>query len=88
MHVDSQEVSNLVALAMRQSMTASELREQIFIHPSSTEALNDVLGSWNNTERIYAAGGYPGWIAASGVDLARQRVSECSSVRGCATEPE
>lgn len=44
MHVDAQEVVNLVALAMRQSMTASELREQIFTHPSSTEALNEVLG--------------------------------------------
>lgn len=44
MHVDSQEVINLVALAMRQKMTASSLRDQIFTHPSSTEALNEVLG--------------------------------------------
>lgn len=44
MHIDSQEVINLVALAMRQSVTASELRDQIFTHPSSTEALNEVLG--------------------------------------------
>lgn len=44
MHVDSQEVINLVALAMRQSMTASQLRDQIFTHPSSTEAINEVLG--------------------------------------------
>lgn len=43
MHVDSQEVVNLVALAMRQHMTAAELRDQIFTHPSSTEALNEVL---------------------------------------------
>ena len=44
MHVDSQEVINLVALAMRQGMAASQLRDQIFTHPSSTEALNEVLG--------------------------------------------
>ncbi|MFJ2146323.1 hypothetical protein ACIOJF_13610 [Glutamicibacter sp. NPDC087831] len=43
MHVDSQEVVNLVALAMRQRMSAAELRDQIFTHPSSTEALNEVL---------------------------------------------
>lgn len=44
MHVDSQEVINLVALAMRQRIGAAELRDQIFTHPSSTEALNEVLG--------------------------------------------
>ncbi|WP_349931092.1 hypothetical protein ABNP34_01590 [Glutamicibacter mishrai] len=44
MHVDSQEVINLVALAMRQGMAASQLRDQIFTHLSSTEALNEVLG--------------------------------------------
>jgi len=44
MHVDSQEVINLVALAMRQGMAASQLRDQIFTHPSSSEALNEVLG--------------------------------------------
>lgn len=44
MHVDSQEVINLVALAMRQKVTASQLRDQIFTHPSSTEAINEVLG--------------------------------------------
>ncbi len=44
MHVDSQEVINLVALAMRMGLTASALRDQIFTHPSSTEALNEVLG--------------------------------------------
>lgn len=46
MHVDSQEVINLVALAMRQGATASALRDSIFTHPSSTEALNEVLGSF------------------------------------------
>ncbi len=43
-HVDSQEVINLVALAMRVGVTASELRDGIWTHPSSTEALNEVLG--------------------------------------------
>ncbi|WP_058234756.1 FAD-dependent oxidoreductase [Devriesea agamarum] len=43
-HVDSQEVINLVALAMRAGITASTLRDGIWTHPSSTEALNEVLG--------------------------------------------
>jgi pyruvate/2-oxoglutarate dehydrogenase complex dihydrolipoamide dehydrogenase (E3) component len=43
-HVDSQEVINLVALAMRAQVTASALREGIWTHPSSTEALNEVIG--------------------------------------------
>ncbi|MDO2934937.1 FAD-dependent oxidoreductase [Paeniglutamicibacter sulfureus] len=47
MHVDSQEVINLVALAMRQGVTSATLRDSIFTHPSSTEALNEVLGSFN-----------------------------------------
>ncbi|WP_147918116.1 dihydrolipoyl dehydrogenase family protein [Ruania zhangjianzhongii] len=45
MHVHSQEVINLVALAMRHSITASELRDAIYTHPSATEALNEVLGA-------------------------------------------
>ena len=44
-HIDAQEVINLVALAMRHKITASELRDTIYIHPSSTEALNEVLGT-------------------------------------------
>lgn len=43
-HVDSQEVINLLALAMRAGVTATELRDGIWTHPSSTEALNEVLG--------------------------------------------
>lgn len=42
--VDSQELINLVALAMRAGVTADELRDGIWTHPSSTEALNGVLG--------------------------------------------
>lgn len=44
LHVDSQEVINLLALAMRAGITASALRDGIWTHPSSTEALNEVLG--------------------------------------------
>lgn len=43
--VDSQEIVNLVALAMRHDVTATELRDTIYTHPSSTEALNEVLST-------------------------------------------
>ena len=43
-HVDSQEVINLVSLAMRAGITATELKNGIWTHPSSTEALNETLG--------------------------------------------
>ena len=43
-HVHSQEVINTVALAMRLNVTATELRDTIYTHPSATEALNEVLG--------------------------------------------
>ena len=35
---------NLVALAMRNRITATALRNGIWTHPSTTEALNEVLG--------------------------------------------
>lgn len=41
--VDAQELVNTVALAMRGGTSASTLRDSIWTHPSSTEALNDVL---------------------------------------------
>ena len=41
--VDSQEIINLVALAMRAGVTADTLLNGIWTHPSSTEALNEVL---------------------------------------------
>ena len=44
-HVHSQEVINTVALAMRHNITATELRDTIYTHPSATEALNEVLGA-------------------------------------------
>jgi pyruvate/2-oxoglutarate dehydrogenase complex dihydrolipoamide dehydrogenase (E3) component len=41
--IDAQEIINLVALAMRAGVTAATLRDGIWTHPSSTEALNEVL---------------------------------------------
>jgi pyruvate/2-oxoglutarate dehydrogenase complex dihydrolipoamide dehydrogenase (E3) component len=43
--IDSQELINLVAMAMRQHVTASELRDTIFTHPTSTEAIGEVLSA-------------------------------------------
>lgn len=43
--VDAQELINLVALAMRTGTTAAQLRDGIWTHPSSTEALNEVLAT-------------------------------------------
>lgn len=43
--VDAQELVNLIALAMRTGTTASQLRDGIWTHPSTTEALNEVLAS-------------------------------------------
>jgi len=41
--IDAQEIVNTVALAMRHQITATELRNSIYTHPSSTEALNEVF---------------------------------------------
>ncbi len=49
-HVDAQEVINLVALAMRTGTTATQLRDGIWTHPSSTEALNETLGTLAPTQ--------------------------------------
>jgi len=43
--IDSQELVNLIALAMRAGVTAAGLRDVIWTHPSSTEALHEVLGA-------------------------------------------
>ncbi|MCI2423384.1 FAD-dependent oxidoreductase [Saccharopolyspora sp. K220] len=43
--VDSQELINLVTLAMRHNVTATELRDAIYTHPASTEAFNEVLAT-------------------------------------------
>ncbi|MGA0567886.1 dihydrolipoyl dehydrogenase family protein [Rathayibacter sp. KR2-224] len=41
--IDAQELINTVALAMRFGITATELRDSIYTHPSSTEAFNEVF---------------------------------------------
>ncbi|HJP70431.1 MAG TPA: pyridine nucleotide-disulfide oxidoreductase, partial [Candidatus Limnocylindria bacterium] len=43
--IDSQEVINLLALAIRKGMTAAEIRDGIWIHPSTSEGLNQLLES-------------------------------------------
>lgn len=43
--VESGEVINLIAQAMRFGVTASEVRDGIYTHPSITEGLNEVLGA-------------------------------------------
>jgi probable pyridine nucleotide-disulfide oxidoreductase len=43
--VDAQELINTVALAMRHGITAADLRDAVYTHPSSTEAFNEVLGT-------------------------------------------
>ncbi|NIH83812.1 FAD-dependent oxidoreductase [Amycolatopsis granulosa] len=43
--IDAQELVNTVALAMRHGVTATELRDAIYTHPSSTEAFNEVLAT-------------------------------------------
>ena len=35
---------NTVALAMRHGITASQLRDEIYTHPSMTESFNQLLG--------------------------------------------
>jgi pyruvate/2-oxoglutarate dehydrogenase complex dihydrolipoamide dehydrogenase (E3) component len=45
LNVDSQELINLVSLAMRHRITAAELRDGIYTHPSSTEGFNEVLSA-------------------------------------------
>lgn len=41
--IDAQEIINTVALAVRHDVTATQLRDSIYTHPSSTEALNEVF---------------------------------------------
>jgi len=43
--IDSQELINLVALAMRAGVPAANLCDGIWTHPSSTEAFNEVLAA-------------------------------------------
>lgn len=41
---DAHEVINLVAMAMRHGITATALRDEIYTHPSMSEAFNQLLG--------------------------------------------
>lgn len=43
--VDSQEIINLVALAIDHGIPYTALRDRMYTHPSSSEALNEVLGA-------------------------------------------
>lgn len=36
---------NLVSLAMRHGITATQMRDEIYTHPSMTEAFNQLLGA-------------------------------------------
>ncbi|AIY46705.1 FAD-dependent oxidoreductase [Mycolicibacterium fortuitum] len=42
---DAHEIINTVALAIRHGITATELRDSIYTHPSMTEGFNQLLGS-------------------------------------------
>ncbi|CAM3434153.1 FAD-dependent oxidoreductase [Isoptericola cucumis] len=42
---DAHETINTVALAMRHGVTATRLRDEIYTHPSMTEALNDLFAN-------------------------------------------
>jgi pyruvate/2-oxoglutarate dehydrogenase complex dihydrolipoamide dehydrogenase (E3) component len=42
--IDAQELINTVTLAMRYGITATQLKDSIYTHPSSTEAFNEVIG--------------------------------------------
>lgn len=41
--IDAQEIINVVTLAMRHRITATQLRDSIYTHPSSTEVFNEVF---------------------------------------------
>jgi thiamine monophosphate synthase len=42
---DAHEVINTVALAIRHGITATQLRDETYTHPSMTEAFNQLLGT-------------------------------------------
>ena len=45
--IDSGEVINNVALVMKAGLDYSSLRDQIYTHPSMSEALNDLFSAFN-----------------------------------------
>jgi pyruvate/2-oxoglutarate dehydrogenase complex dihydrolipoamide dehydrogenase (E3) component len=53
--IDAQELINTVALAIRHGITATDLRDGIYTHPSSTEAFNEVLGTIVRADQPLAA---------------------------------
>ena len=53
--IDAQELINTVALAMRHGITAGELRDAIYTHPSSTEAFNGVLATIVHADQVVAS---------------------------------
>jgi pyruvate/2-oxoglutarate dehydrogenase complex dihydrolipoamide dehydrogenase (E3) component len=57
--VDAQELINTVTLAMRHGIKASELRDSIYTHPSSTEAFNEVIGAIVRSDVPAGAGQHP-----------------------------
>jgi probable pyridine nucleotide-disulfide oxidoreductase len=54
--IDAQELINTVALAIRHGITATELRNDIYTHPSSTVAFNEVLGTIVRADEPLAMG--------------------------------
>lgn len=48
---DSEEMINLVSMAMNHGITANEVANQIFTHPTMSEALNDLFSSLKEQER-------------------------------------
>jgi pyruvate/2-oxoglutarate dehydrogenase complex dihydrolipoamide dehydrogenase (E3) component len=74
--VDAQELINTVALAMRHGIKASELRDAVYNHPTSTEAFNEVLATIVRADafisrRTKGPGWKPGPFAVSGSTLSR-----------------
>ncbi|WP_371781807.1 FAD-dependent oxidoreductase [Streptosporangium subroseum] len=54
--IDAQELINTVALAIRHRITATELRDAVYNHPTSTEAFNEVLATIVRVDEPQTAG--------------------------------
>ncbi|MFG2076243.1 FAD-dependent oxidoreductase [Nonomuraea maritima] len=77
--IDSQEVINLVALAMRHDVPARELGNSIYTHPSTTEVLNELLGTVARVGAQVPAGGRPGIARSPSTYWARPKPNDQSS---------
>ena len=53
--IDAQELINIIAIAIRHNITATDLRDGIYTHPSSTEAFNEVLATITRAPEPLAA---------------------------------